>query len=183
MNPGLIELVIKNPYTPVFLAVVLLLLVVVFVHLRQKKFSERNSKSTSLRSPSKPYDATGRKDFSSSNRITRNQTHQYNPKENISIESKQGSKVEEIRINIPKIDKKIVSIEHEKGKKRTKSFNKNITNRERDWFEGKDDIRHEIDKITGKIDEKDKDKWFEGMDNVRTKVDEKIKKIDKTKIR
>ena len=52
---------------------------------------------------------------------------------------------------------------------------------EYDWFEGTDDIRYEIDKLTGKIDEKHMDKWFEGVDDLKKKIDEKVKKRDKNK--
>ncbi len=55
-----------------------------------------------------------------------------------------------------------------------------LTKDENDWFKGTDDIRYEIDKLTGKIDENSIDKWFEGYDDIKDKINERIKKKDKS---
>ena len=44
------------------------------------------------------------------------------------------------------------------------------------WFEGIDDIRYKIDKLTGDISSINENKWFEGKENIRNKIDEKLKK-------
>ena len=48
-----------------------------------------------------------------------------------------------------------------------------------DWFIGHDELKYEIDKITGEIDEDGIDKWYEGKDNIKEKIKEKVKQKDK----
>lgn len=49
------------------------------------------------------------------------------------------------------------------------------------WFEGTDNIRDKIDKLTVDVDERKKDKWFEGTDDIRSKIDETLAKKQKKK--
>ena len=91
----------------------------------------------------------------------------------------QEAKVEEIRISRSRKDREVSSVsDKEKGNTISRRNGKKTSH---GWFEGTDDIRYEIDKMTGEIDEEGKDKWFEGTDNIRAKIDEKLKKKDKKK--
>jgi hypothetical protein len=91
------------------------------------------------------------------------------------------TKVEEIRITRPSKDKEIVPIksyEDETEKVINSKKNKYL---DTDWFKGTQDIRYEIDKITGKVDEEGIDQWYEGIDNLREKIDERLKNREKKK--
>jgi hypothetical protein len=114
-------------------------------------------------------------------KIENQPVNQHGTTENIDMESERGPKVEEIRISRPRKEKEIVPINAEEEKVDEAIPRKVRRRHEYDWFEGTDDIRYEIDKITGKIDEEGADKWFEGIDDIRAKIDEKVKKKDKKK--
>ena len=91
-----------------------------------------------------------------------------------------GPKIEEIRIyrTDKKRETKYVSDE---DKRKSISSRRKYTKPQYDWFEGTEDIRYKIDRITGKIDEEEIDKWFEGVDDIRSKIDETLRKKYKNK--
>jgi hypothetical protein len=175
-NPGFFEIIVNNPFTPIFIAIVILVFSIFFVSLRQKKHIEK--KSLEIR----------KKEFSKENeyhQLDNDHSSFYNPikslkqnelNDNPSIKQKQESKIEEIRINRPSIDKKILSVENN-----IKSDEETNNKKNSNWFKGTNNIRYEIDKITGIIDEDGKDKWFEGKYDIRKKIDEKISKKDREK--
>ena len=101
-----------------------------------------------------------------------------NNKSEIHDNSNTGSKIEEIRINRYRKNKEIVSLDPDIN---NNSNTKKNGVSDLKWFKGRDDIRYKIDKKTGEIDEKGKDKWFEGTDDIRKKIDEKIKIKDNKK--
>jgi len=160
----------------IVIAIILLISAILFVNLRRKKSINIRAKEISNEQNLIRHGGHGTilSDTSDSESKTRSQLG-----ENLFFEGKRGPKVEEIRISRPRKDKDVVSVEAEE------KDNKNVVDRKirkrynYDWFEGTDNIRYEIDKITGEIDEKGKDKWFEGIDDVRAKIDEKLKKKDK----
>ena len=180
-NPGFIELIVENPYAPIFIAVALLILAILFVNFRQKKSIEKIQGGFFKEQPSKQYTTNRKNGLVPPHKLIRKPISCHKSKEDVRIEPKRGSKVEEIRINRSNKDKKIVSISRESEEKRKTSPRKTTRKHEYDWFEGTHNIRYEIDKITGKIDEEGVDKWFEGMDGIRAKIDEKVKKRDKEK--
>ena len=178
-NPSLIDTIIQNPYTPITIAVLVLVFAILFVNLRQKRtkyqkensieFSKQNSNDYIRNEKNaivKPRNDTGKISYK---QITEEDQEKPN----------QEAKVEEIRISRPKKTKNIVSVGDEE--KKDISIYKDRKKIGNDWFEGTDDIMYEIDKITGIIDEKGRDKWFEGTDNIRAKIDEKLKMKDKKK--
>jgi hypothetical protein len=181
-SPGLIEILMQNQYTPIALAVIAVIVVIVLVNLRQRKQIDVRTKKISKEQTLKRHSSHGAVvSLQPSVKIENQPVNQYGPTENIDIESKRGPKVEEIRISRPRKEKEIVPINAEEEKVDEAIPRKVRRRHEYDWFEGTDDIRYEIDKITGKIDEEGADKWFEGIDDIRAKVDEKIKKKDKKK--
>jgi hypothetical protein len=163
--PGLLELLLQSEYTPIGIAVILLIVAIMFVRMRQKKALIREARETEKQQPVKQHTVHGAIVSPPPN------------KETVQIEPRRGPKVEEIRISRPRKDKEVVPVNTEENgpAKQTKKQDYN------DWFEGTDDIRYEIDKLTGEIDEEGKDKWFEGIDDIRAKIDEKVKKKDKKK--
>ena len=90
-------------------------------------------------------------------------------------------KVEEIRITRPSKDKEIVPIKTKEDETEKVINRKKNQQHDYDWFKGTDDIRYEIDKLTGEVDEEGADKWYEGVDNLKEKIDEKMKKKEKKK--
>jgi hypothetical protein len=179
-NPGLIESIIRNPFAPILIAILVLFLAILFVNLRQKrkKYPEENTIGFSKQS-SNDHLYNKKNSFKDSERDNEKISYKQIPDEDNQVNSNLGAKVEEIRISRPKKTKNIVSVENEE-KKNFSSFKsrKKIGD---NWFEGTDDIMYEIDKITGKIDEEGRDKWFEGTDNIRAKIDKKLKMKDKKK--
>ena len=109
------------------------------------------------------------------------QLKMYYDKEVVRIQPNKESKVEEIRITRPYKDKEVVPVVSKENETEKIIKKKEMQKRDYDWFEGTDDIRYEIDKLTGKIDEEGLDKWFEGVDHHKDKIKEKVKKKDKKK--
>ena len=181
INPSFIELIFENQYAPIFIAVVLLILAILFVNFKQKKDNVKISEEIFKEKPLRKYTTNRKNVLMPPSKVIRKTVNQLKSKEDVQIEPKKGPKIEEIRINRSNKDKKIVSISHEIEKKRKTSPRKTTRKHDYDWFEGTHNIRYEIDKITGMIDEERADKWFEGMDDIRTKIDEKVKKRDKEK--
>jgi len=180
-NPSFIELIFENQYAPIFIAAVLLISAILFVNFRQKKHIEIIQEGSFKEHQSKKYTKNKKNGLTSPHKIIKKPVNQNKSKEDVRAEPKQGYKIEEIRINRSGKDKKIVSIGCENEEKRKNNPLKITRKHEYDWFEGTHNIRYEIDKITGKIDEGGVDKWFEGMDDIREKIDEKVKKRDKEK--
>lgn len=172
IGPGFWESLLQNPYTPIVIVVIILILAIVFVNLRQKKSIDAKAREISKEQALKRYGAHGKIVSLPSDEKTGKPVDQYGSR---------GPKIEEIRISRPRKDKKIVSVKSEKEEARKVIPRKTIRKHDYDWFEGTDDIRYEIDRITGEIDEEGLDKWFEGIDDIRAKIDEKIKKKDKKK--
>jgi len=163
--PGLFELLLQSEYTPIGIAVILLIAAIMFVHTRQKKAFARKARETAKQQPVKQHTVHGAIVSPPPN------------EETIQIEPKRGPKVEEIRISRPRKDKEIVQVKTEEDRPTRQTKKQDYD----DWFVGTDNIRYEIDKLTGEIDEEGKDKWFEGIDEIRAKIDEKVKKKDKKK--
>jgi len=180
-NPGFIELIVEHPYAPIFIAIVLLILAILFVNFRQKRAIAKIPEEIFKEQPSKKYTTSRKNGLMPPHKVIRKPVNHHKSKGNVRIEPKRGPKIEEIRINRASKDKKIVSISRESEEKRKTSPRKTTRKHEYDWFEGTHNIRYEIDKITGNIDEEGVDKWFEGMDDIRAKIDEKVKKRDKEK--
>jgi len=180
--PGLIEILMQSQYTPIAIAVIAVIVAIVLVNLRQRKQIDVRTKEISKAQTLKQYSSQGTVvSMQPSVKIENPPVNQYGTTENIDMESERGPKVEEIRISRPRKEKEIVPINAEEEKVDETIPRKVRRRHEYDWFEGTDDIRYEIDKITGKIDEEGADKWFEGIDDIRAKIDEKVKKKDKKK--
>jgi len=162
--PGLLEILLQSEYTPIGIAVILLIAAIMFVHTRQKKTFARKARETSKQQPVKQHTVHGAI-VSPPN------------EETVQLEPKRGAKVEEIRISRPRKDKEVVQVKTEEDMPTRQTKKQDYD----DWFVGTDNIRYEIDKLTGEIDEEGKDKWFEGIDEIRAKIDEKVKKKDKKK--
>lgn len=155
-------------------AAIVLIVTILYVNIRNKKKNRVKPKEFSNEQVLKKYNVHGA--IVSPNKETQEKD------ENVSNEAKKGPKVEEIRISRPKKEKEIVSVYSERKEERKVMPVQSSRKKECDWFEGKDDIRFEIDKLTGKLDdEDDPDKWFEGIDDIREKIDERVKKKDKKK--
>jgi len=182
IGPSWWESLQKNPYVPIFVAVILLILVIIFVNLRQKKLIDTRAREISKEQSLKRYSSHGAIVSSQPDVKIENQpVNRHGPTENIDTNLKRGPKIEEIRISRPRKEKEIVPVKTEEEEVKESIPQKIKRKYDYDWFEGTDNIRYEIDKITGKIDEDGADKWFEGIDDIRAKIDEKVKKKDKKK--
>jgi len=177
-NPGLIERTLQNPYAPIAIAAIVLIFAIIFVNFRQKR-NVRPKENPSGSTKQFLANSTRHKKaipFKPSEQ-PRKTANQHGPEKKDYGESRQGAKVEEIRISRSRKDRETLSVSDEE--KRNTISRRSGKKTSHDWFEGTDNIRYEIDKMTGEIDEEGKDKWFEGTDNIKSKIDEKLKKKGK----
>ncbi len=171
LKEDLLTLIINNKYFMVFIAILALLFSILFVHLRQKKNVYNRAKEISNKKTIDKY--TSESDTSSDKNRFESQGF-IGP--SIRVNQGKDSKVEEIRISRSRKEKEIVDVKTQKDETQDIIDKKKTQRREYDWFEGVDEIRYEIDKLTGEIDEEGIDKWFEGVDDIKKKIDEKMKK-------
>jgi len=180
IQPSWWDSIIKNQYFPIFIGAILLISAIIFVNFRQKKSIYSRSKEISDQKTLKKYDLNAEvKIITNKNEET--QENQYYSRNIVRSQQGQDVKVEEIRITRPSKEKEIVPIENIEDETDKIINRKKFQKDENKWFEGTDDIRYEIDKLTGEIDENTVDKWFEGFDDIKDKINERVKKKDKSK--
>jgi hypothetical protein len=173
----LLEEILTSPYFLIFVAFIVLLLVIVHVNLRQRKsIYNRAREITEKKAIDKfsPKENTPSEDKEIS-------SYQTVSDEAVRVQPNQDAKVEEIRISRPRKEKEVVSVDSEEDDAEKVINKKQRQRRDYDWFEGTDDMRYEIDKLTGEIDEEGLDKWFEGIGGLKEKIDDRVKKKDKKK--
>ena len=166
---------IESPYFVVFISLILLMIVIFYVNQRQKKSIFTRAKEITDKKVINKYS----NEIDSKNNC--NQNIQNSSNGSVQIRPSNDSKVEEIRISRPKKAKEIVPVKTEEDKTEKIIKKKEQQKRDYDWFEGTDEMRYEIDKLTGEVDEEGLDKWYEGVDELKEKVKEKVKKKDKEK--
>ena len=172
-----LEELLENSLFPVFIGGFVLFLAIIFVYFRQKRSINKRAKQISKDKLIRKYEVDPKNDNNSKEEIL----YSSSIKEGVRVAPKSDSKVEEIRISRPKKDKDIVSVSEEKDETDKVISKKQRETRDISWFEGTDEIKYEIDKLTGEIDEEGIDKWYEGVDSLKEKIDEKVKKKDKKK--
>ena len=173
----------ESPFFPIVIAIICLISAIVYVNLRQKKDIYKRAKEISNEKLIKNQEKNGKISSFQTKKEEKNQlenSYKTQPYEISPVRSKttDDAKVEEIRISRPIKQKEIVPIDKDKDKKE-KSNDKTNSLDENDWFEGTDDIRYELDKLTGDVNEEELDKWFEGTDHLKDKIKEKVKKKKK----
>ena len=177
-EPTFFENLINNNLTPLLIALIILFLMIIYVHLKQKKpiYTKNQIETDEIKKEINPVlDKKENKKFDFENNSSTLED------KIVRVNSDKDTKVEEIRISRPKKEKKVVPIDTNEDKtnkillEKKDQLNKNY----QDWFAGKDDIKYEINKLTGEIDEDGLDKWFEGVDNLKEKINEKVKKEKK----
>jgi len=95
---GFWESLLQSPYTPIFIAIILLIFAIVFVNLRQKKSIDARTREISKEQALKRYGAHGKIVSLPFSEKTGKPVDRYGPR---------GPKIEEIRISRPRKDKKI----------------------------------------------------------------------------
>jgi hypothetical protein len=162
-NPNIIEKIIQNPYTIIIISIIILAVAITIVKVR-KKIDQIKNKKQNYKKINNIKSKNEKTDYLIQ---INNKNHETKIKE---------AKVEEIRINRNEPAQKIVSLK-KKMERNDSNFkeNKKIIRNDK-WFEGIDDIRYKIDKLTGDISSINENKWFEGKENIRNKIDEKLKK-------
>ncbi|MDH7506564.1 MAG: hypothetical protein QHH15_02090 [Candidatus Thermoplasmatota archaeon] len=180
IQPSLWEILIKNSFFPIFMGAILLISAIIFVNLRQKKSINAKSKEISAQKTNKKYDLNPEVKIIS-NENEQPIENQYYSKDVVRAKQTQDAKVEEIRISKSSKEKRIIPIKEIEEETDKIISRRKLQKYEDKWFEGIDEFRYEIEKITGEIDENTVDKWFEGYDDIKNKINEKIKKKDKSK--
>jgi len=180
IQPSLWDSIIKNQYFPIFIGGILLISAIIFVNFRQKRSIYSRSKEISDENTLKKYNLNAEVKIST-NKDKETQENLYYSRNIVRSQQGQDTKIEEIRINRPCKEKEIIPVESIEDETDKIINRKKFQKDENHWFEGTDDIRYEIDKLTGQIDENTVDKWFEGYDDIKDKINNKIKKKDKSK--
>lgn len=162
-NPGFINTLLKNPYTMIIIAGIILLTVILYVGLVSRKhpISYTKHPENTYQYKNNQKNSINHQDIS---------TVQHPPKA-------RQPRVEEIRISRKDPDKKIVSLHHKtKNKRTTLSNNKKNTDI---WYQGNQDLHRTIHKITGSNEKIKEDTWFQGTDDIQKKIDKALKEKDK----
>jgi len=174
---SLFNQIIESKYFVFSLAILILLSAVIFVHFRQKKSIYKRTNEITKERKMEKY---GLNDSSNKNLENINHMKKSSSLDDVvRTNSKPESKIEEIRISKPRKEKEIVAIKTEEDKAEKVISEKKNKMHSYEWFEGKDDIKYEVDKLTGEVDEEGLDKWFEGVDDLKEKIKEKVKKDKK----
>lgn len=176
-NENFFQALLKNPYFPIFLGTIFLVFAIVFVNLRQRKSIYTRAKEISNDKTIEKY--SSEIGSTQSDETEEKPESKYYEKEAIRVQPNKESKVEEIRISRPHKEKEVVPVTTDEDETEKVIKKKKMQSRDYDWFEGTDDIRYEIKKLTGEVDEEGLDKWFEGVDDLKDKIDKKMKKKDK----
>ncbi len=158
----------KNPITPIIIAVVILLAVVLYVRFKIQ--------------PGQSLPVSKRKDYQLLDE-EKKERKQSEPKESIRFQRKQA-KIEEIRITKNQPSKEIIPIHRSKDTSSASSYHKR--KKTDTYYEGNQALAYTIDKITKSADEIKKDKWFEGTDDIQEKIDRALRekqKKEKEKVR
>jgi len=178
--PSLWDSLIKNQYIPILIGVILLISTIIFVNFRQRLSIYNKSKEISDEKNLKKYNLNAEVKISTN--IDKNiNDNKYYSRDIVRSQQAKDVKVEEIRITRPNKEKEIIPIKTIEDETDKIINRRKLQKDENDWFKGNDDIRYEIDKLTGEVDENTVDKWFEGFDDIKDKVNERIKKKDKNK--
>jgi len=163
---------------PIIIAVIVVVVIMVIVRLRKRKIP-------------KPIDDPDWNFPSQDERSMRDENHSFthrpHEKERIEPEAKDtitvvqtdDPRIEEIRLHRTSKQKETTIISDEE--KPMEETQQSLKTKPDQWFEGTDELRYKVDKLTGKIDEQGTDKWFEGKKKVQEKIDEAISKKNKKK--
>jgi hypothetical protein len=176
----------ESSYFPIIVATICLVGAIVYVNMRQKNDVYNRAKEISQEKLIKTQEKKGKISPSTSDKKKETKveakfeikSHEPEP---VRAKATKDTKVEEMRISRPRKQKEVIPVEEKKDETEKVISEKKMKKRSYDWFEGTDDVRYEIDKLTGEIDEEGIDKWYEGIEGLRDKIDEKVKKKDKKK--
>lgn len=167
--------IINHPFFPILFAIIVLIIIIILVHFRQKKSIFDKTKEISDKKLLKKYEeVTLEKE-----KTTPKTKKEYYSPENIRVQQNNDTKVEEIRISRPKKEKEVISVKTVEDEIDKVIQKKKSRTHHQAWFIGHDELKYEIDKLTGDIDEKGLDKWYEGIDHIKDKINERVKKKDK----
>ena len=173
--PPWYEEIITNPFFPILFAIIVLVVIIILVNLRQKKsIFERTKEITHKKNLQKYEDVT----IDKKKPVLGGKKEYYNL-DNVRVQQNNDSRVEEIRISRPKKEKDIVPVKTVEDEIDKMIQKKKGRKQKHDWFIGHDELRYEIDKLTGEINENGLHKWYDGLDDIKERINEKVKKKDK----
>jgi len=173
--PPWYEEIITNPFFPILSAVIVLIFIIILVNLRQKKSIFERTKEIAHKKNLQKYEEVTidkKKPVSSSKK-------EYYNLDKVRVQQNNDSRVEEIRISRPKKEKDIVPVKTVEDEIDKMIQKKKGRKQKHDWFIGHDELRYEIDKLTGEINENGLHKWYDGLDDIKERINEKVKKKDK----
>ena len=156
---------------PIIIALIMVILAMLFVRFRKR---------ASLPKPELDTDTITHQNKSSREKQTRKKPIFTKETSDLNLQAEKEPKIEEIRIHINSKKKKTTHLGNEEESQKV-IIRKPRRSDYDEWFDGTDDIRYKIDRLTKGIDEKNIDKWFEGEDDIRAKIDEAISKKNRKK--
>lgn len=172
IEPSFFDILFQNKLFPIIIALIVLIVIIIFVNRRENKSVDKRAKQISKKRLIDKYyneSVDGREEIISTSSI----------RENVRVKPDENPKIEEIRITRYNKEKEVIPVITEEEKTGEIADKKRIQRKDYDWFEGTDEMRYEINKLTGDVDEEGIDKWYEGDDNFKDKISGKVKKKDK----
>ncbi|MCX6665875.1 MAG: hypothetical protein NT038_07465 [Euryarchaeota archaeon] len=163
---------------PIIIAVIAVVIFMVVVRLRKRK------KPKPIDDPDWNFSSQKERSMRDENQSFSHRSHEkerteQKAKDTITVVQTDDPRIEEIRLHRTTKQKETTIISDEA--KPTEETQQALKTKPDQWFEGTDELRYKVDKLTGKIDEQGADKWFEGKKKVQEKIDEAISKKNKKK--
>lgn len=170
-QPAITDELLNHPYTPIALAALTLITVIIYV-TRKKRF--HNDRISNI--PFKNIQKTMKQENTINTKgELLNSPTKNNDREK--IHERKYPKIEEIHISSDYKTKEIISLSENKNYKELKTFEKHR------WFEKTSEVEKKVDTLKEPIKDENTEKWFVGTDSLRRKIDETLQEKDKKQTR
>lgn len=164
---------LSHPVTPIIIAIGILICTIIFVNIKNRrkiskpKLSLNNTKKKNYFTDSKP---NIKKPLKTAE--TKKETYELKPSTQI-----QSSKIEEIHITKPHVQKAVLQVNSKTNEQPTLTHNKS-----HQWFSENETIEQKVDDILSERSTvKETEKWFEGTASLRDAIDTTVKQKQKKK--
>jgi hypothetical protein len=169
-KPGLIDVILRDSNTPIFGALVVLIIVILFVSKKYKKEPLSNKKIS--------------KSFLNNNLGNKKKVLYYRAELNAQSERPINDK--NLKSNLKKEEKKIQRVQetdHKKEihfqKQEIKHNNNQDLTFKKSWFNETNDLQNKIGQTNETSLKNNKNNWFEGKEDIYKKIEKKLKERDK----
>lgn len=167
-QPTITDELLNHPYTPIALAVLILITVIIYV-ARKNKLDNVTKFDNYLQ------DDQDRINQDNTSRTSKKMISPSNKKNNDKtlLHEQKDSKIEEIHLPVDNRSKETITIGEQTNKKEPSTFE---THR---WFEKTSEVEKKVDTLKEPKVEENTEKWFVGTDTLRRRIDETLQEKDK----